>query len=162
EEAIHIQQTAWLSVEPQLGPAPHLEQLLQGTNPAWQRDEPVGQLRHQSLPLVHGADHSELGQSAMRDLPVNEGLRHDANNLAPGGERRVRQGTHETHSAAAVHDTDVSLGELVGQLHRKSSVARLSARAGATEDAKLTHPSSFCLHRVDLSHDPPTSLDPQE
>jgi hypothetical protein len=56
-------------------PTSNLKQLLEGSDPAWQRDEAVGQLGHERLALVHRADHAEVGEPAMCDLLLDERTR---------------------------------------------------------------------------------------
>ena len=62
-----------LSVNAELGPAQHLEELLVGAESAGQCEEGVAVLVHHRLALVHRADHAELGDSAMGELETLDG-----------------------------------------------------------------------------------------
>src|SRR5215212_11041126 len=42
EVSLYVQDTGWLGVNAQLAPGKHLEEPLQGANPTWKRDKPVG------------------------------------------------------------------------------------------------------------------------
>ena len=75
EVAVHVQQTVGLPVQPELSPRPDLEELLEAPEAARQQHERVGEIRHQLLPLVHGVDAAQVGQSGVGDLARDEMLR---------------------------------------------------------------------------------------
>src|SRR5215213_8496177 len=81
EVAVDIQQATGLAVQAEPAPAPHLEQLLHGADPAGQSEERIRQLSHEGLALMQVLDNVQLGQPAMGDLTVDELLRDDANGL---------------------------------------------------------------------------------
>src|SRR5665213_2036698 len=59
-KAFDVQQAAWLLMETQLRPRQDFEELLQRAPPARDRDEAIGQVGHERLPLVHGRDDAEI------------------------------------------------------------------------------------------------------
>ena len=82
-------------MEAELRPRRDLEQLLQGAEPAGEGHEPVGQLVHQGLALVHRADDPQVGEAVVGDLPVGHVLGDDADHLAAGVEHGVGDLAHE-------------------------------------------------------------------
>ncbi len=48
-------------MQAELGPGQNLAKLFERAEAARQRDKGVGELRHESLALVHGADDSQIG-----------------------------------------------------------------------------------------------------
>ena len=92
--ARHVQQPQRLGVDAQLRPGVDLEELLERADAAGQRDEGVGELRHQRLALVHRADHPQVVEAGVADLAVEERLGNDADDLAARAARRFGQGAH--------------------------------------------------------------------
>ena len=79
---------AWM---PELGPRHRLERLLQGADPAGEHHEPVGQVGHQRLALVHRLDHPQVGDPLVHDLPAVQEPGDHTDHLAaarPGPRRR--------------------------------------------------------------------------
>jgi hypothetical protein len=75
-EAPHVQEGTRLPMVPELRPRPHLEQLLEGPDPAWQRHEAIGQLGHERLALVHRSDHAKVAEPVVGDLLLDERTWH--------------------------------------------------------------------------------------
>jgi hypothetical protein len=86
---------------PELCPRPDLKQLLEGSDPAWQGHEAVGQLGHERLALVHRTDHAKIGKPAMCDFLFDKRTWHDAHDFAAGAKRRVGDHTHTSGSLKA-------------------------------------------------------------
>jgi hypothetical protein len=138
-EAPHVQERTRFRMVPELCPRPNLKQLLEGSDPAWQRDEAVGQLGHERLALVHRADHAEVGEPAMCDLLLDERTRHDACDFAAGDERRVGEHTHEADRSAAVDEADAASGEGLSECPRGLEIRRIVAFAGTAKYAQTPH-----------------------
>ena len=66
KEPVDIQEADRLGMVAKLGPSENLEQLVGGSEAAWQGGKTVGQVGHQGLTLVHGADDMELCQFRVR------------------------------------------------------------------------------------------------
>ena len=77
--AVHVEQRTGLAVPAELGPGPHLEQLVQRAEAAGQRDEGVGELGHEGLALVHRVHHAQVGYARCGRSPCPP---------APAGSRR--------------------------------------------------------------------------
>ena len=78
----------------ELPPRHRLEEFLHRADATRERDVGVAQLMHLLLPLVHGGHHVQLGQSLMRQLPIDKFLRNDPNRPATFGQDRISQDTH--------------------------------------------------------------------
>ena len=115
-EAAHVQQPAGLAVHPELRPGDDLEELLEGAQPAGQREEAVGQVGHQRLALVHRVDGAQVGQAEVGDLALEQRLRDDAGDLAAGLEHRVGQRAHQPDARAAVDQADAAPGQQLAEL----------------------------------------------
>ena len=89
--ARHVQQPQRLGVDAQLRPGVDLEELLERADAAGQRDEGVGELRHERLALVHRADHAQVVEAGVADLAVEDRLGDDADDLAARAARRFGQ-----------------------------------------------------------------------
>jgi hypothetical protein len=126
-------------VESELRPGVDLEQLLEGPDPAGQRDEGLRQLRHQRLALVHRADHAHVGHVAMGDLPVHERAGDHADDLAALGDHGISERAHQAHAAASVDDPDPVGHEQAGEFHGRLGVLRTRAGAGSAENADSPH-----------------------
>src|SRR5215475_2459611 len=83
EIAVDIEHADRLLLQSELGPGQDLAKLVECAEPAGHRDERIGQVGHEGFALMHRSHDSELGQSLMRDLAVDEHPRNDANNLSP-------------------------------------------------------------------------------
>ena len=90
--------------------------------------KPSDSVGHHRLALVHRGGDPQLGEAGVRDLPVDEVLGDHADDLAPGGERGVRDRAHQADARAAVHQAHAAGGDLAAQRGRRVRVRR--ARAG--------------------------------
>ena len=140
-EAVDVEEGAGLVADAELAPGQHLEHLVQGAEAAGQGDEAVGQVEHAHLALVHRADDLQLGQAAVRDLPVGQLLRDHAGDLAAGLEHGVGDDAHQADVAAAVDQADAFAGQAVAQGDGAFGVGRLAAGVGAAIDADRAHGS---------------------
>src|SRR5437870_461940 len=66
KEPVDIQEADRFLMIMKLGPSENLEQLVGGSEAAWQGGKTVGQVGHQGLTLVHSADDMELCQFRVR------------------------------------------------------------------------------------------------
>lgn len=82
----------------------------------------------------------------MGDLPGDQRLGHDADDVATGVETGVGDHPHEADVAAAVDETDPSVGELLGQSDGGVGVDGPVTRTRPAENA---HPAQ--LHGVTLA-----------
>ena len=74
EVAERIEQPDRLCVQAQLSPGGHLGELVERPQATGQGDEPIGELDHRRLALVHGADHPQVREAGVGDLGVDERL----------------------------------------------------------------------------------------
>ena len=116
--AVHVEESDGLGVDAELLPGPDLEQLLQGARTAGEGDECLRELAHPKLALVHVRYDVEACEAIVRDLVVHERAGHHPVDRAARSERGVGQHSHQTHLAAAVHDTDAPFRESAGELRR--------------------------------------------
>ena len=70
----------------------------------------------------------------MGQLAVDQALRDDADHLAAGGQRRVRERAHQADPSAPVDDADPAGGEVRPDRGREPAMDRVVARAGTAED----------------------------
>ncbi len=106
EEPADVERTDRLAMEPELRPRQDLGQLLERAETARQRQERVGQLGHDGLPLVERRDDPELRDAAMGQLPIDEARRDHAGHATAGRQRRVGDRAHQPEPAAAVDELD--------------------------------------------------------
>src|SRR5215204_6025282 len=137
--ALDAEQRARLPVEAELCPGIDLEQLLERSDPARQRDEGVGELGHRRLALVHGADYAHVGHVAVSDLAVDQRARDHARKLAARVEYRVGEHAHQADSTAAIDHADPLRREQPRQLRGGIAIGRPRAGAGPAEDADALH-----------------------
>jgi hypothetical protein len=119
-----VQQAAGLAMEAQLRPGQHLAELLQGPVAARQRDEGVGQLRHQRLPFVHRAHHPQFGEPAVGQLARLQRRRDDPDHLAARRQRAVGGDPHQSNVAASVDQPQAPPGRQLAQPPRRLGVDR--------------------------------------
>jgi hypothetical protein len=140
--AVDIEHAERLAVHAELAPGVDLDQLLERPDPARQRDERVGELGHQRLALVHRGHDPQVLQPAVPDLAIDQRLRHHADHLAAGLDRRVGQHAHQPERSTPVDDPDVSPDEQPRQLARRLRVGRIGAGVGPAIDghgAQIVH-----------------------
>ena len=113
-----VEQAEGLGVIAERVPRPGLEQLVERADPAGQRDEPVAQLGHLRLALVHVGDGVQLGQAGMRDLMVDQCLRDNAIDLAARLQHRIGDNAHQAEPSAAIDHLDAAPGHLSHQVAR--------------------------------------------
>ena len=96
----HVQKATRLVVHSELGPRQDLEKLFKGAKATGQRDEPIGELCHQRLALVHRSDDVQVGQLGEGDFLLHELFRYDADDLASGLKCRVGDLSHRADRAS--------------------------------------------------------------
>ena len=89
-----------------LPPCQNLKQFVKGAETARHRNEPVSQLCHQRLSLMHGARDVKLREPCVRNLALHHGTRNHAGHLPARRQTCIRHHTHQTHPAAAVNESD--------------------------------------------------------
>ena len=99
--SLHVEQRARLPCRPSCVHVHRLEGLLERADAAGQRDETVGELRHQRLALVHRLDHVERAEVAVA-RPLLRGAQRGSTPITSpaGGQRRVGDDAHQTDVAA--------------------------------------------------------------
>src|ERR1039458_3845075 len=151
-----IEDAARLRVQTKLRPSKHLAKLLQRPESTRHCDERVGQVCHERLALVHRADDMEFREPRVPDLTHHQVFRDDSLRLASRLQYGVRQHTHQTHIAAAVHQTDIPTREFRAQFLGGSAVLGTASLTG-TKETKTLFPDTrerlaeYLLHVSDLS-----------
>jgi hypothetical protein len=82
-------------VQAELRPGVHLEQLVERSQPAGQRDEGVGEIGHQRLALVHRVDDVELREAQVGDLALDERAWDHPDRLTAFRENGLGEPAHE-------------------------------------------------------------------
>ena len=95
-------------MDAELGPGPHLEQLVHGADAAGERNEPVGELRHERLAFEHPVHRVQLGDALVEVLAQEQIAGDHADDPTAGGERGIRHRTHHPSSPAAVDECDAT------------------------------------------------------
>jgi len=80
-KARHIQQAKGLLMPAQLAPRQDLKEFLERAVAARQRDEPIGQFRHQRLALMHRFHHAQVGQFLVNDFLDDKFLGNHADDV---------------------------------------------------------------------------------
>src|SRR5207249_7025371 len=140
--------TDGLRVDPALRPGQDFEGPLEGAETAGQRDEPVGQLGHRRLALVHRADHPQLREPGVSKLACGERPRDHADHLAALGEDGVGKDAHEAYRPAAVDEPEPARGERAAEPLRRIAVGWTRTQRRAAEDADPPHPPSAPIPRA--------------
>ena len=130
-----VQHPDRLSMDAELRPRQHFQQLLERPEAARQRDESVGQLDHDGFPLVHAADDAQLRDARVRELAARERARNDADDPAAGLHHRVGERAHEADRPAAVYQLDPARGQLPSERAGDGRVLRARAFSRAAEHA---------------------------
>src|SRR5208282_4172420 len=89
--------------------------------------------------ITNGADNMEFRQPLVTDLAPHKVFRDDANRLAARPQHRVREPTHQSHIAAAVHQSNVAPCQFCSKLLGGSAVLGAAAGTGAAENADSFH-----------------------
>ena len=98
-------------MDPELRPRPHLEELFEGARAAGNREEPVGEVGHQRLAVVHGGHDAQIGEVCMRDFTRQEPVRDYPGHGAVRMDDGVGELAHESHARAAIDETYPAAGE---------------------------------------------------
>ena len=131
-----------LVVKAELGPGEDFKELLEGAEPARQRDEAVGQLGHARLPGVHRINDFEAGEAFVADFPFKKRARDHPHRLAAGSQAGIGDDAHQAHVAATVNQLDAPLGKHLAEGFRRRPVSGVYAGADSrSKDA----PSSRCV-----------------
>src|ERR1019366_2050700 len=134
-----IQDTAGLRMQTELRPSYRLAELLQSPEPTRQRDEGVRQVGHERLAFVHRVHNVKLRQPLVPDLAPHKVFGDDSHRLAARPQHRVREHTHQTHIAAAVHQANVASHQFRSHILGGSAVLRAAAGTGTAENADSSH-----------------------
>ena len=137
--AADVERADRLHVDAELCPREHLEQLLEGAEPARERHEAVGEAGHCRLPLVHAVDDAQLGAAGVCDLLRRQRTRNDAHDLAAGREHRIGENAHEPDRSAAVDEADPPPDQLRGEGTRRDRVRGTRTSGRATKHTEPTH-----------------------
>ena len=150
EEALDVHQAAALPLEAELGPRHDLEQLLQRSEPARQREEAVRERAHEGLALVHSVHDVQLRHALVRRLARHEVARNHADYLAPRVERGIGHDAHHADVAAAVDEAELRLAEASPNVLGGPEIGRPAPCARATEHADRSHAPSRSAPRGGL------------
>ena len=99
----------------ELRPGHHLDDLLERADAAGERDEGVGALEHDALPLMHVGGDDQLRHLLQHHLAVLEELRDDAGHLAAMGHDGAGDDAHQPDRAAAIDEADAGLGHVAAE-----------------------------------------------
>src|ERR1017187_504769 len=110
--AFNVQDSARLPLQAKLGPGQDLAEFLKRAEPTWQCDERVGQLRHESLSLMHGADHPQIREPPLCHSLFDQRSWNNANNVSPCLKCRIRQRSHQPNITATVNNGDLVRDEV--------------------------------------------------
>src|SRR5262249_44915688 len=99
----------------------------------------VGQVGHQRLALVHGADDVQRRQPAVGQLLVHQRLRDDADRLATDAQYRVGEDAHEADVAGAEDEADATAGQQLAEWPGRVAVLRTVPGARPAEDTQAAH-----------------------
>ena len=157
--AAHVEQPERLGVQPELRPGVDLEQLLERAHPARERDEPVRELGHQRLALVHRADDPQVGSPRWAISRSTSACGITPTTSPPRVEHGVGDHAHQPDVRAAVDEPEA----LAAASARPSSSAacdvvgmRAGARAG--EDAQCAPSTAGSLSSPPM----PTTAPPDD
>ena len=103
-----IEQPDRFEVQAKLKPREYLDDLFQCADAARKSDKRVGELRHAVFALVHCLDRYQFGKPLVCALLGNHGPRNDADDLASGCQRGIRQRAHQADAAAAIDDGETA------------------------------------------------------
>src|SRR5687768_1972515 len=134
----HVQQPARLFMQTELRPAQYLEEFLHSADTAGHGDEAVRQLGHQSLALVHGADHAQFRKPAMRNFLAHQGAWDDAGDITLERKNCVRNNVHQTDVAATVYQPVAAPDKLAAEYTRRLGVNRLGSMARPHKHANIS------------------------
>lgn len=135
----NVEQANWLVVEAELGPCKGLKQFVESAKAAWQSEERIRELVHESLPVMHGLDDVLLGEPGMGDLLIHQGAGNHTNHDAAGFQCRISKSAHEPDTGPAVHQTEAAAGDFGAGAAGSIEIGFQSAGGGATEDANGLH-----------------------
>ena len=135
EVPVDVEEHDRLGDQPELVPRQQLERLVERAEAAGQGDEPVGQLGHPGLALVHRVDDLQRGHAEVGDLGPHELVGDHADDLAAVLEGGVGDGTHQPDVAAAVHEPEAAAGDRRAEALGVLEERRRSADVGAAEHA---------------------------
>ena len=140
-----IEQTDRLIVDAKLRPSENFAKFVHRAEAAGQGNESVAQVRHQRLAFVHAFDDVQLRETAVRDLFTRKRSRDDTDDLAACLERRIRDNAHESDTAAAVDNSDISLHDFARDVCRDLDVTRAVSGVCAAENSQppLDHARAF-------------------
>jgi hypothetical protein len=91
---------------------------------------------------MHGVHDVKFGQAGMSDFPLDQLLRDNADHLAAGRKRRVRDHAHQAKMPTTVNQADAALGEQRAEATGGLLIFRPATRAGTGIDTDA-HASLF-------------------
>jgi len=139
EESSDIQHSDRFVMQPQLLPGEDFKEFVHGSDAARQDEEGVGQIHHATLPLVHGLDTNQLGNSVMCQFPADEVLGDHSDDLTSRRKTGIGEGSHQTDVTAAVNQSKASRGQLCAEGASRVGVSLWLPGAGAAEYADMIH-----------------------
>jgi hypothetical protein len=92
-----------------------------------------------ALRFVHRVHNVKLRQPLVPDLAPDKVVRDDSHRLAARLQHCVREHTHQTHIAAAIHQPNVASHQFRAHLLSGSAVLWAAAGTGAAENADSSH-----------------------
>ena len=121
----------------ELCPGHLFDEFFERADAARQSHEGVGVVEHQLLALVHVVRHHDLA-ARHGVLAVDQELRNDADRFAAVVEDGARQFAHQADRSAAVHQTDLVLGQDFSERAGGLDEGRIGAGAGAAIDTDFS------------------------
>lgn len=90
-------------MQAQLCPRQGLKELIEGAQPARERDKTICQLGHQRFALMHSPYFIEYCQTRMVSLLGPQSSRHHTNDLTASMQHGIGHLSHETNIGASIH-----------------------------------------------------------
>lgn len=109
EEIYDVQHADRLVVQVELSPGEHFAEFVGGAESSGEGGEGVSEFSHDGLAGMHAVGDAQLGEAAMGQLTIDEGLGNDAENFAAAFEDGVGEDTHKADMPAAKNETDAAL-----------------------------------------------------
>ena len=109
-------------------------------SPPGRATNPSAEVVHELLALVHRGDLVHRGQPGVGDLPPEQPLRDDADDLAPAPGTASASDAHQPDGAPAVDEGDARAGELASE---RSAAALNCGSAPDGRAAEHAHPAQF-------------------
>src|SRR5688572_27916844 len=118
EVGIDVQQADRFEVQSELSPRDDLAKLFEGTESAGHCNKSIGDLHHQGFPFVHGANNAQFSDVGSADFARKQCAGDYADDFPAAALHGFRNRAHETHTAAAVHETNASVEQRASERTR--------------------------------------------